>query len=97
MPIEDYTLRPMCVRRKGEELMTPNLCCCLGLTNTLSLGFKQLQINCFKGTSEEVRRGNPQNSLKPKPFTLLSDLNRFDPLRISNLIHPCLVSSAVSC
>ncbi len=63
--------------------------------NTLSLGFKQLQINCFKGTSEEVRRGNPQNSLKLKPFTLLSDLNRFDPLRFSNLIHPCLVSSAV--
>ncbi len=93
----DPTKRPVCARRRGEELMTSNLCSYLALANTLSLGFKQLQINCFKGTSEEVRRGNPPSSLKLKPFTLLSDLKLFNPLRISNLIHPCLVSSAVIC
>ncbi len=63
----DPTKRPVCARRRGEELMTSNLCSYLALANTLSLGFKQLQINCFKGTSEEVRRGNP-NQIKSNHF-----------------------------
>lgn len=90
----DPTQRLMCVRRGGGGVNDTQF-------ELLSWSCKHIvirfQINCFKGTSEEVSLGNPPNSLKLKPFTLLSDLNHFDSLHIQNLMHPCLVSSAVIC